>query len=96
MAVANELHMICDCPALQPVRQQFALLFLADTNTMRSFFAQEVKFVLNYLDSARFDFKVCLLLHVIRLVVWLKHCHLSLSLGTTGLSLQRTGVMSLR
>jgi len=96
MAVANELHMICDCPALQAVRQQFALLFLADTNTMRSFFAQEVKFVLNYLDSARFDFKVCLLLHVIRLVVWLKHFHLSLSLGTTGLSLQRTGVMSLR
>lgn len=46
MAVANELHMICDCPALQPVRQQFALLFLADTNTTRSFFAQEVKFVL--------------------------------------------------
>ncbi len=37
VAVAYELHMIFECPALQAVRQQYAPLFSMDTNTMRSF-----------------------------------------------------------
>ncbi len=55
VAVADELHMIFECPALQAVRQQYAPLFSTDTNTMRSFFAQQdhmqvFKFVLDCLD----------------------------------------------
>ncbi len=56
MAVANELHMIFECPALQAVRQRYAPLFSTDTNTMRSFVAQQdhmqvFKFVLDCLDA---------------------------------------------
>ncbi|DBA98222.1 TPA: hypothetical protein ACH3X1_001148 [Trebouxia sp. C0004] len=40
VAVADELHMIFECPALQAVRWKYAPLFSTDTNTMRSFFAQ--------------------------------------------------------
>ena len=55
VAVADELHMIFECPALQAVRQQYASLFSANTDTMRSFFAQQdhmqvFKFVLDCLD----------------------------------------------
>ena len=55
VAVADELHMIFECPALQAVRQLYAPLFSTDTNTMRSFFAQQdhmqvFKFVLDCLD----------------------------------------------
>ena len=55
VAVADELHMIFECPALQAVRQRYAPLFSTDTNTMRSFFAQQdhmqvFKFVLDCLD----------------------------------------------
>ena len=55
MAVADGLHMIFECPALQAVRQQYAPLFSTDTNTMRSFFAQQdhmqfFRFVLDCLD----------------------------------------------
>ncbi len=55
VAVADELHMIFECPALQAVRQRYAPLFSTDTNTMRSFFAQQdhmqvLKFVLDCLD----------------------------------------------
>ena len=55
VAVADELHMIFECPALQAVRQRYASLFSTDTNTMRSFFAQQdhmqvFKFVLDCLD----------------------------------------------
>ena len=53
--VADELHMIHECPVLQPLRLQYAALFTPDTNTMRSFFAQPdhmrvFKFVLDCLD----------------------------------------------
>ena len=57
IAVADESHMIhgSGCPVLQPLRLQYAALFTPDTNTMRSFFAQQdhmqvVKFVLDCLD----------------------------------------------
>ena len=40
IAIADELHMIHECPVLQPLRLQYAALFTPDTNTMRSFFAQ--------------------------------------------------------
>ena len=54
-AVADELHMILECPVLQPLRLQYAALFTPDTDTMRSFFAQQdhiqvFKFVLDCLD----------------------------------------------
>ena len=50
IAVADELHMIHECPVLQ-----YAALFTPDTNTMRSIFAQPdhmrvFKFVLDCLD----------------------------------------------
>ncbi len=56
VAVADEMHMIFECPALQAVRQQYARLFSTDTNTMRPFFAQQdhlqvFKFVLDCLDD---------------------------------------------
>ncbi len=55
VAVADELHMVFECPALQAVRQQNVPLFSTDTNIMRSFFAQQdrmqgFKFVLDCLD----------------------------------------------
>ncbi len=55
VAVADELHMIFECPALQAVRHRDAPLFSTDTNTMRSFSAQQdhmqvFKFVLDCLD----------------------------------------------
>ena len=48
------LHMIHECPVLQPLRLQYAALFTPDTDTMRSFFAQQdhmqvFKFVLDCL-----------------------------------------------
>ena len=54
-SVADEMHVIFECHALQPVRQQYAPLFSSDTNTMRSFFGQKhhmqvFKFVLDCLD----------------------------------------------
>ncbi len=53
--VADEMHMVFECPALQAVRQQYAPLFSKDTNSMRSLFAQQdhmqvFKFVLDCLD----------------------------------------------
>ena len=55
IAVADELHIIHECPVLQPLRLQYAALFTPDTNTMRSFFAQQdhmqvFKFVWDCLD----------------------------------------------
>ncbi len=55
VAVADELHMLLECPALQAVMQRYAPLFSTNTNTMRSFFAQQdhmqvFKFVLDCLD----------------------------------------------
>ncbi|DBA87967.1 TPA: hypothetical protein ACH3X1_004952 [Trebouxia sp. C0004] len=56
VAVADELHMIFECPALQAVRRKYAPLFSTDTNTMRSFFAQPdhmqvFKFVLDCINA---------------------------------------------
>jgi len=56
VAVADEMHMIFECPALHTLRQQYAPLFSIDTDTMRSFFAQRdhmqvFKFVLSWLDA---------------------------------------------
>jgi len=55
VAVADEMHMIFECPALHALRQQYAPLFSTNTDTMRSFFAQQdhmqvFKFVLSCLD----------------------------------------------
>ena len=55
VAVADELHMIFECPALQAVRQRYASLVSANADTTRSFFAQQdhmqvFKFVLDCLD----------------------------------------------
>ncbi len=55
VAVADEIHMIFECPALQAVRQRYAPLFSMVTITMRSFLAQQdhmqvFKFVLDCLD----------------------------------------------
>ena len=55
IAVADELHMIYECPVLQPLRLQYAALFTPDIDTMRSPFAQQdhmqvFNFVLDCLD----------------------------------------------
>ncbi len=55
VAVADEMHMFFECPALHTLRQQYAPLFSTNTDTMRSFFAQQdhmqvFKFVLSCLD----------------------------------------------
>ena len=47
--VGDEKHMIFECAALAPLRQQYADLFTPRTGTMRSFFAQQNHLgVLNY------------------------------------------------
>ena len=81
IAAADVLHMIHECPDLQPLRLQYAALFTPDTNTVRSFFAQQdhmqvFKFVLDCLDFLKL-LTLFLLLYAIRLVVRLKHCNLS-------------------
>ena len=40
--VGDEKHMIFECTALAPLRQQHADLFTPRTDTMRSFFAQQI------------------------------------------------------
>ena len=40
-AIGDEKHMIFECTALAPLRQQHADLFTPRTDTMRSFFAQQ-------------------------------------------------------
>ena len=55
VAVADEMHMIFECLALHALRQQYAPLFSTNTDTMRSFFAQQnhmqvFMFVLRCLD----------------------------------------------
>ena len=53
---ADGLLVVHECPALQPLRQQYSTLFTPDeTDTMRSFFAQRdhmqvFEFVLDCLD----------------------------------------------
>ena len=37
----DEVHMVLECAALAPLRQQHADLFTPHTDTMRSFFAQQ-------------------------------------------------------
>ena len=36
-SVADEVHVVCECHALPPLRQQFAAVFSSDNDTMRSF-----------------------------------------------------------
>jgi len=55
VAVADEMHMIFECPAVHALRQQYAPLFPTNTDTMRSLSAQQdhmqvFKFVLSCLD----------------------------------------------
>ena len=48
-AICDEMHMVYECAALAPLRQQHADLFTYHTDTMRSFFAQRDHLgVLNY------------------------------------------------
>ena len=54
-SIADEVHMVHECAALQPLRQQYANLFSPETDTMRSFFAQRdhmqvFNFILDCLD----------------------------------------------
>ncbi len=54
-AVGDEMHMIFECAAVQPLRALYANLFTTDTDTMPRFFAQEdrlrvFQFVLDCLD----------------------------------------------
>ena len=56
--------MIHECPILQPLRLQYAALFTPDTDTMRSFFAQQdhmqvFKFVLACLDFLTLFLLIC-------------------------------------
>ena len=55
VSIADELHLVFECPALASVRQQYAQLFTADTDSMRSFFGQNAhmqvfQFILDCLD----------------------------------------------
>ena len=51
------MHLVFECLALRPLRLQYALLFTSDTDTMRSFFGQNLmdhmqvfSFILDRLD----------------------------------------------
>ncbi len=49
------MHVVFECPALRPFRQQYAALFTPGTDTMRSFFGQKdhmqvFSFILDCLD----------------------------------------------
>ena len=55
-SLADELHVVHECPLLQPLRQQYAALFTPETDTMRSFFGQKDHmqvfcFILDCLDT---------------------------------------------
>ena len=54
-SIADELHVVFECPVLQPLRQRYKDLFTPDTDTMRSFFGQRdhmqvFRFILDCLD----------------------------------------------
>ena len=54
-AVGDDVHMVFECTALAPLRQQHADLFTPHTDTMRSFFAQQdhlgvLKYVIDCLN----------------------------------------------
>lgn len=54
-SLADELHVVHECPAMPPLRQRYSGPFTPDTNTMRSVFSprdhmQIFKFVLDCLD----------------------------------------------
>ncbi len=83
VAVADEMHMIFECPALHPLRQQYAPLCSTNTNTIKCFVLRN-KITCNLSSLSQFD--LCLHIHVIRLVGWLKLCDLSLQ-GLLGLRL---------
>ena len=73
MAVADGLHVILECSALQPVRQQYAPMFSMDmsmyTKTMRSFLHSRV-----ICKSSSLSFSIC----DQTCAGWLKHCNISL------------------
>ena len=53
--LADELHVVHECPLLRPLRQRYADLFTSETDTMRSFFGQKnhmkvFSFILDCLD----------------------------------------------
>ena len=55
VSVADELHMVFECPALALIREKYAGLFTPATDNMRSFFGQDAhvqvfKFILDCLD----------------------------------------------
>ena len=51
-AIGDEMHMVYECTALAPLRQQHADLFMPCTDTMRSFFAKQDHLgVLNYVTD---------------------------------------------
>ncbi len=62
VTVADEMHMIFECPALRPPRQQYAPLCSTDTNTIRCFVLRnKITCILSSLS----EFDPWLLLHVI-------------------------------
>ena len=53
-AVGDEMHMLFECTALAPLRQQHADLFTPRTDSVRSFFAQQDHLaVLNYIMDCK-------------------------------------------
>ena len=61
-AVGDEMHMLCECTALAPLRQQHADLFTPGTDTARSCFAQQDHLaVLNYIIDCKLDEHMTLL-----------------------------------
>ena len=74
VAVADETHMMFECPALHPLRQQYASLCSTNTNTIKWFVLRN-KITCNFVKTVQFD--LCLHIHVIKLVGWSKLCDLS-------------------
>ena len=74
VAIADELHMIFKCPALQAVRQQYAPLFLTGTNIMRSAQQDHCKFSSWFYAVVMSSRLNKCLLYVVRLAGWPKHC----------------------
>ena len=63
-------HMNFECPALHALRQQYAPLSSTDFNTVREVTCRGS----TCLGVFQLSTLICLLLYVIRLAGWLKHC----------------------
>ena len=74
IVVAGELHMINDCPLI--IRQQYAALFTSNTDTTRSFFHKKI--TCKFSSLLQIVLLYYFYVHVIKLVGWLQHCHVSL------------------